>query len=125
MEGLWQSQAGAALPVGESRPGWKVLRVLGNLLNLSEFEYQSSEDIRDELRKACGAFVGVNGHAVSPLADIPVAAEGYKGTHQVVGGTGVAGAGPLDVPMYQIDALVRRAPSLQKTREGRTPAATY
>jgi hypothetical protein len=31
----------------------------------------------------------------------------------------------VDLPMYQIDALVRRAPSLQKTREGRTPAATY
>jgi NADH-quinone oxidoreductase subunit G len=137
MEGLWQSQAGAALPVGESRPGWKVLRVLGNLLNLTGFEYQSSEDVRDELRKACGASVGVNGNAVSPLADIPVAAEGYKGSHQVVRGTGggastnggaatgSAGEGLLDVPMYQIDAVVRRAPSLQKTREGRTPAATY
>jgi NADH-quinone oxidoreductase subunit G len=137
MEGLWQSQAGAAQPVAESRPGWKVLRVLGNLLNLTGFEYQSSEDVRDELRKACGASVGVNGNAVSPLADIPVAAEGYKGSHQVVRGTGggastnggaatgSAGEGLLDVPMYQIDAVVRRAPSLQKTREGRTPAATY
>jgi hypothetical protein len=56
------------------------------------------------------------------MADIPVAAEGYKGSHQVVRG---AEAGVLDLPMYQIDALVRRAPSLQKTREGRTPAATY
>jgi NADH-quinone oxidoreductase subunit G len=138
MEGLWQSQAGAALPVGESRPGWKVLRVLGNLLNLPGFEYQSSEDVRDELRKACGASAAVNGGAVSPIADIPVAASPYKGTHQVARGTnGGAGAGPgaatgatgqgtlLDLPMYQIDALVRRAPSLQKTREGRTPAATY
>jgi NADH-quinone oxidoreductase subunit G len=132
IEGLWQSQAGAALPVGESRPGWKVLRVLGNLLNLTGFEYQSSEAVRDELRKACGASVGVNGNAVSPLADIPVAAEGYKGSHEVARGTGTggpgsgsAGEGILDVPMYQIDALVRRAPSLQKTREGRTPAATY
>jgi len=40
-----KAQAGAALPVGSSRPGWKVLRVLGNLLNLSGFEYQSSEDV--------------------------------------------------------------------------------
>jgi NADH-quinone oxidoreductase subunit G len=123
MEGLWQSQAGAALPVGESRPGWKVLRVLGNLLNLTGFEYQSSEDVRDELRKACGASAAVNGGAVSPIADIPVAAAPYKGTHPV---NGAAGQGTLlDLPMYQIDALVRRAPSLQKTREGRTPAATY
>jgi len=33
--------------------------------------------------------------------------------------------GLTDVPMYQSDALVRRAPSLQRTREGRTPATTY
>jgi NADH-quinone oxidoreductase subunit G len=140
MEGLWQSQAGAAVPIGESRPGWKVLRVLGNLLNLSGFEYQSSEDVREELRKACGASAGTNGGAVSPLADIPVKAESYKGNHQVVrgssavgatgagapaGGSGTAFEGILDMPMYQIDAVVRRAPSLQKTREGRTPAATY
>ena len=53
------------------------------------------------------------------------AAAPYKGSHQVArGANGDAGA-VLDLPMYQIDALVRRAPSLQKTREGRTPAATY
>jgi NADH-quinone oxidoreductase subunit G len=126
MEGLWQSQAGAALPVGESRPGWKVLRVLGNLLNLAGFEYQSSEDVRDELRKACGASPVVSAAGTSPLADIPVAPASYKGSHQVARGNGAAGEGTLlDLPMYQIDALVRRAPSLQKTREGRTPAATY
>src|SRR6185437_7498805 len=38
LEGVWQSQTGAAAPVGESRPGWKILRVLGNLLGLSGFE---------------------------------------------------------------------------------------
>jgi NADH-quinone oxidoreductase subunit G len=122
MEGLWQSQAGAAQPVGEARPGWKVLRVLGNMLNLTGFEYQTSEDVREELRKTWGA------GATSPTADIPVAGAGYKGSHKVANGSGPAPTSPegvLDLPMYQIDALVRRAPSLQKTREGRTPAATY
>jgi NADH-quinone oxidoreductase subunit G len=118
MEGLWQSQAGAAQPVGDARPGWKVLRVLGNLLNLPGFEYQTSEEVREELRKACGAGV------TSSLADIPVAAATYKGNHEV-NGTTPAGEGVIDLPMYQVDALVRRAPALQKTREGRTPAATY
>jgi NADH-quinone oxidoreductase subunit G len=79
-------------------------------LNLSGFEYQSSEDVRDELRKAC--------------ADPALAAAGYKGSHKVNGSTAADGTW-LDLPMYQIDALVRRSPSLQKTREGRTPAATY
>src|SRR6185437_15193667 len=43
LEGVWQTQTGAAAPVGESRPGWKILRVLGNLLGLAGFDYQSSE----------------------------------------------------------------------------------
>ncbi len=116
MEGVWQSQAGAALPVGEARPGWKVLRVLGNLLNLPGFDYQSSEEVRDELRQVCGA--ETNGSA-----DTPVAIEPYKGSYKVANPTGTAAV--VDLPMYHIDALVRRAPSLQKTREGRTPAATY
>ncbi len=112
-EGLWQSQAGAAAAVGEGRPGWKVLRVLGNLLGLEGFDYQSSEDVLREVRAACATVKGAP----------------YQGAHPV----GPAGdpardgdVAPLvDVPMYQIDALVRRAPALQKTREGRTPAATY
>src|SRR3989338_5629812 len=35
-EGLVQSFKGAAKPLGETRPAWKVLRVLGNLLDVSE-----------------------------------------------------------------------------------------
>ncbi len=50
LEGQWQSFAGAAQPVGESRPGWKVLRVLGNLLGLDGFAEESSEQVRDALR---------------------------------------------------------------------------
>ena len=122
MEGLWQSQQGAALPVGESRPGWKVLRVLGNLLNLSGFEYQTSEDVRDELRNVCNETGATQGAA---MVDVPVAAVGYKGSHQVARASTSTSESLLDLPMYQVDALVRRAPSLQKTREGRTAPATY
>ena len=42
---------GAATPVGEARPGWKVLRVLANLLNLPGFEYTSSDQITEEARR--------------------------------------------------------------------------
>jgi NADH-quinone oxidoreductase subunit G len=107
LEGVWQSQPGAVAPLGEARPGWKVLRVLGNLLHLNGFDYQSSEDVREELRKLCG--------------EAPAAS--YKGSHRVAQPAGEVAL--VDLPMYQIDALVRRAPSLQKTREGRTPAVTY
>src|SRR5688572_18702439 len=94
LEGLWQSFAGAAKPLGESRPGWKVLRVLGNLAGVADFEYQSSEEVREEVRALCGG----------------VAAGSYQGTHEVK--QGAADARVLDVPMYSVDALLRRAPSL-------------
>ncbi len=113
LEGVWQSQTGAAAPVGESRPGWKILRVLGNLLGLAGFEYQSSEDVREELVTLVGA----------PTA---YSAPGYSGTHAVARHPDAQQEhGVVDIPMYQIDALVRRAPSLQRTREGRTSAVTY
>ena len=111
-EGVWQSQAGAAAPLGEARPGWKVLRVLGNLLDLEGFAYQSSEEIRAEVHAACAG----------------LAPAGYHGTHAVklpANGVPAESAVLMDVPTYQVDALVRRAPSLQRTREGRTAAATY
>ncbi|HEX4619316.1 MAG TPA: molybdopterin-dependent oxidoreductase, partial [Steroidobacteraceae bacterium] len=114
-EGLWQSQTGAAAPLGEARPGWKVLRVLGNLLDLPGFEYQTSEEVREELRGLCAR----------------PAAQDYRGAHAVTpagAASAAAAAGEVrvvDVPMYQTDALVRRAPSLQKTREGRTGPAIY
>jgi NADH-quinone oxidoreductase subunit G len=48
--GTWQTFAGAVAPQGEARPGWKVLRVLGNFLHLPGFEYSSSEDVKIEVR---------------------------------------------------------------------------
>jgi NADH-quinone oxidoreductase subunit G len=107
LEGLWQSFAGAASPFGEARPGWKVLRVLGNELGLPGFEYQSSEEVREELRRLC--------------PEDP--SQRYSGAHRV--GEARTGASLIDVPMYQIDAIVRRAPSLQRTLEGRAMPATY
>jgi NADH-quinone oxidoreductase subunit G len=111
-EGEWQSQPGAAAPVGEARPGWKVLRVLGNLLDLPGFDYQSSEEVLAEARRACGA----------------LPPPGYRGAHAVRLPESDARPEEVvvsDVPMYQVDAVVRRATSLQRTREGRTAVATY
>ena len=112
LEGLWQSFAGAAKPLGEARPGWKVLRVLGNLAGVANFDYQSSEEVREELRIRC--------------ADI--AARSYEGAHQVKAGGPEAPkseARVVDLPMYALDAVLRRAPSLQRTREGKLAPAVY
>jgi NADH-quinone oxidoreductase subunit G len=100
LEGRWQSFGGAAQPVGEARPAWKVLRVLGNLLGLQGFAQSTSEEVLAEARAAAdGAApqaVPQGGGVVTVAADAIV----------------------TDVPLYQIDALVRRATALQATRDG-------
>jgi len=115
IEGRWQSWAGAAKLVGDSRPGWKVLRVLANLLAVPGVDYISSEEVRESLRSVCGAGL------TEPLAG---AVEGTA-----VGGA-AAGDGPVnggaepsgpwvDIPPYQGDVLVRGSEALAKTRDGR------
>jgi len=107
LEGLWQSFAGAAKPLGDARPGWKVLRVLGNLAGIAQFEYQSSQEVREELRLRCG----------------DIAATSYQGSHEAR--SGGQDARVIDVPMYAVDAVLRRAPSLQRTREGKLAPLVY
>ena len=108
LEGLWQSFAGAAQPVGQSRPGWKVLRVLGNLLGFKGFEQLSSEEVRDELKATVTRSAGIQ-----PAVTVNIAP------------TSDDGAAVVDVPAYQLDAILRRAGSLQRTKEGRATRAVY
>jgi NADH-quinone oxidoreductase subunit G len=102
-EGRWQSWAGAAKLPGESRPGWKVLRVLANLLRLHGVDYDSSNEIRDALKLLCGARIEPS--SVAPARAIP--------NGQVPTGSWV------DIPPYQSDVLVRGSEALQKTKDGR------
>jgi len=104
-EGRWQSWAGAAKPLGESRPGWKVLRVLANLLNLHGVEFLSSEEIRDALKSLCGARLEPG----SEGAALP-------------GGQASDGVW-VDIPPYQVDVLVRGSDALAKTKDGRAARA--
>jgi NADH-quinone oxidoreductase subunit G len=108
-EGRWQSFGGVASALGEARPAWKVLRVLGNLLNLDGFDYLTSEAVRDELKAQLGDAAPDNA---------------YRGSDPVERAT--ATSLDYDVPMYDVDAVVRRAVALQLTPEaarGRGDAA--
>ena len=112
-EGRVQSFTGVVRAAGESRPAWKVLRVLGNVLAIDGFEYASSEAVRDALLPAI-------------TADAPF----VSGLDNVIGEVSFAFADKVvdlqrvaDVPIHFADALVRRAPSLQKTRDGAAPVA--
>jgi NADH-quinone oxidoreductase subunit G len=105
VEGRWQSVPGAARPPGEARPAWKVLRVLGNLLGLAGFEYLSSEDVRDELRRELDGFAADQG-----------VTSGFKP------GRLAALDATREVGIYAVDAVVRRSRPLQETRDGQTGA---
>ena len=112
-EGRVQSFNAVVKPLGETRPGWKVLRVLGNLTEQAGFEQNSSEDVRaDALGSLAGAgeFVAGLDNQASGVA-LSLAASG-SGLQRIA-----------DVPIHFADALVRRAPSLQKTPDAAAPAA--
>ena len=102
VEGRWQSFEGAVPAPGEARPIWKILRVLGNLFGLAGFDYMSSSEVRDEARSH------VKGLELAP-AKWP--APGAL-TAQTPGVVRLA-----DVPIYAVDALVRRAVPLQDTTD--------
>jgi NADH-quinone oxidoreductase subunit G len=112
-EGRVQSFNAVAKALGEARPGWKVLRVLGNVLDLAGFDYNSSEDVRTDALGGSPEFVGGldNGLDNGSNATISLSAS-VGGVERVA-----------DVPIYFADSLVRRAPSLQRARDAAAPAA--
>jgi NADH-quinone oxidoreductase subunit G len=101
-EGRWQSWAGAAKLPGESRPGWKVLRVLANLLGLHGVDYDSSDEIRDALKTLCGTRIEAARAAPAAMPNGRVPTGSW-----------------VDIPPYQSDVLVRGSEALQKTKDGR------
>ncbi|TAH46423.1 MAG: NADH-quinone oxidoreductase subunit G [Betaproteobacteria bacterium] len=110
-EGRVQSFNAVARPRGETRPGWKVLRVLGNLLQADGFDYADSEAVRaDALGPGVMARLN-NAVTLNPLQTS--ARAGADGRLERVS----------DVPIYSADPLVRRAPSLQRTRDAASPTA--
>ena len=111
-EGRAQSFSGCVRPLGDARPAWKVLRVLGNLLGVPGFDYDSSEQVRDELRARNADLSGLLGNSVSGVA-MGSLAPGESAAIQRV----------AEVRIHDADAIVRRAMSLQKTRDGQSPVA--
>ena len=107
-DGRVQSFHGVVRPLGDTRPGWKVLRVLGNLLGLNGFAQESVEDVR--------AAAGLNdaGKIAARLSNASSA------TPQIMAAP--AGLQRIaNVPVYATDSIVRRAPSLQETADANAP----
>ncbi|MBL8529259.1 MAG: molybdopterin-dependent oxidoreductase, partial [Burkholderiales bacterium] len=112
-EGRAQSFNGCVRPLGDARPGWKVLRVLGNLLGVPGFDYDTSEAVRADLQGRHPDLAGVLGNAVTGVALGSLAAVSSSGIERIA-----------EVRIYDADSIVRRAPALQKTRDGQPPVAS-
>ena len=108
-EGRVQSFHGVVKPLGDTRPAWKVLRVLGNLLGLDNFNYETSEAIRDEVLGGNDVIARLNNISALKPALESVSEAGLERV--------------ADVAIYSTDAIVRRAESLQKTADARAPQA--
>ena len=108
-EGRLQSFHAVVRPLGDTRPAWKVLRVLGNLLGLQGFDFETSQDV---LARATGAAVGALSHVPAGLLNNAVATMPKD--------VQVADApAPVVASIYQLDGLVRRSASLQLTTDAR------
>ena len=110
-EGRLQSFTGVVAPLGETRPAWKVLRVLGNLLGLDGFSQDSAEQVRAE---ALGDAAGLAARLDNRGSALPSSAGTQPPALERI----------ADVPIYAADALVRRAESLQLTADARAPVAS-
>ena len=102
MEGVAQSVQAAVRPLGEARPAWKIFRVLGNLLNLNGFYFDSSEEV---LSEATGKGV---------VLDNTTSAKTTASASQATGIERLA-----DVVIHSSDAIVRRAEALQLTHDAK------
>ena len=101
LNGVWQSFKGAVAPQGESRPAWKILRVLGNFMEFEGYDFESSEEVLAEMEAALAKSGGQS-------AFVAKAPKSLKSKAQQVKETGI----------YEVDGVVRRAASLQATKDG-------
>ena len=106
-EGRAQGFHAVVKPLGDTRPAWKVLRVLGNMLQLAGFNQESSQDVYQAI---CGAgLIDANtgmGNSLSNRCNVAL-------------NLSEKGEAPVSASIYQLDGIVRRAPALQATADGR------
>ena len=100
IDNQWQSVQGAITPPGEARPAWKIIRVLGNLLDCRNFDYSSTEEVLNELKMAT--------NLASELKYEPVYAGSLPFTQDDLVRFG-------EWPLYRSDAIVRNSQALQQS----------
>ncbi len=106
-EGRLQSFHAVVKPLGDTRPAWKVLRVLGNLMGLNDFDFESSQEVlaKAALNVDSDGLVNKSRLSNATQASVRLSSDGEPA--------------PVVARIYELDALVRRAPSLQLTADAR------
>ena len=107
-EGRVQSFYAVVKPLGETRPAWKALRALANILSLPGFEFESAQEVLQHMHAHDDGGVP---------SQIP--ANRLNNTCQLQATSAVSSAEPCVASIYQLDSIVRRASSLQLTADGR------
>ncbi len=105
--GEWQQFEPVASPFEQSRPAWKVLRVMGNLLHLPDFNYESIEEIGKELQSLANQ---------SKLEQENLLAMPYPG-NALKEQNGLVRLGFTS--LYAVDGITRRAAALQETQDAK------
>jgi NADH-quinone oxidoreductase subunit G len=112
IEGRVQSFQGVVRPLGETRPAWKVLRVLGTLMGVTGFGFDTVEQVRAECLGAIGDIPARLSNEIKGAAST-VAAPGFGGIQRIG-----------EVPIYHVDSIVRRSEPLQQTRDAQVALAS-
>jgi len=111
-EGRLQSFHAVVRPLGDTRPAWKVLRVLGNLLGLPGFDADSSQAV------LAAALPGLTAGSVVDASRLSNAGAAFIDMNP-------AASQPCVASIYQLDSLVRRASSLQLTADARAAEGAH
>ncbi|MBV8802567.1 MAG: molybdopterin-dependent oxidoreductase [Gammaproteobacteria bacterium] len=125
VEGKWQGFQGVATPFAETRPAWKVLRVLGNFLHLNHFEYTDVEAVTAEIKSLLTQNSVKKDHQIkNKFNDNSLSSENkindvnildiQMNKNKLISNKTVYRIG--EIPMYSVDNLVRHATALQETQ---------
>ncbi len=101
----------AVSPAGDAKPGWKILRVLANHLGAEGFDYVTVDDVRQQVQWPEDILTAA-------LAEIRLGPPGERNVESAIDLERV-----IDIPLYRVDAMVRRARALQHTQDNLSPAA--
>jgi len=107
VDGKWQSFAEVVPTFADSRPGWKILRVLGSLAGFSNFEFESATELLDAIKQQVGQTLQTPTWQLQAPSELSITKT--KGLLRVA-----------PVALYSTDSIVRRSAALQQTKDATT-----